>query len=74
MGSISDEVEPAIYSVTIKGWRTATPVCLDRQHCAFHGTSPELGWQNSATRARPSPQPSHDGQDNGDQDAGNMPT
>jgi hypothetical protein len=39
-------------------------VYLDRQHSAFHGTNPELGWQYSVTRARPSPQPSHDGQDN----------
>jgi hypothetical protein len=49
-------------------------VYLDRQHGAFHGTNPELGWQDSVTRARPSPQPLHDGHDDNDHDAGNMPT
>jgi hypothetical protein len=41
-----DKVEPAIYAVNIENcgdcWVT---VYLDRQHGAFHGTSPELGWQ-----------------------------
>jgi hypothetical protein len=42
-------------------------VYLDRHRGAFHGTNPEPGWQYSATLARPSPQPSHDGDDNNDQ-------
>jgi hypothetical protein len=41
-------------------------VYLDRQHGAFHGTNPELGWQYSATRAQSSPQPLDDG--HGDND------
>jgi hypothetical protein len=69
-----DKAEPAIYAATIENcadrWMT---VYLDRQHGAFHGTSPELGWQNSATRARLLPQPLHDGHDDSDQDAGEMP-
>jgi hypothetical protein len=41
-------------------------VHLDRQHGAFHGTNSELGRRCSGTRARPSPQPLHDGDcDNG---------
>jgi hypothetical protein len=57
-----DIVERAIYAATIeKLRRTAVPVHLDRQHGAFHGTNPELGWQCSATCTRPSPEPSHDG-------------
>jgi hypothetical protein len=39
-------VEPAIYAANIENcgdcWMT---VYLDRQHGAFHGTNPELGWQ-----------------------------
>jgi hypothetical protein len=41
-------------------------VYLGRQHGAFHGTNPEPGWQYSATRARPSPQPSHDEENEND--------
>jgi hypothetical protein len=31
------------------------PVCLDRQHCAFHGTNPKLGSAMFGYPRRPSP-------------------
>ena len=75
MGSVSGgKAKPAIYSVTIERRRIAVPVHLNRQHGAFRETNPELGRRYSTTRARPSPQPSHDGHDDNDQDAGNLPT
>jgi hypothetical protein len=46
MGSVSGgKAEPAIYSVTIEGRRTAVPVHLDGQHGAFHGAIPS--WAGS---------------------------
>jgi hypothetical protein len=69
--STVDKVEPAIYAANIeKSGDCWVTVCLDRQHDAFHGfraTNPEWAGSNSAARARPSPQPWHDGLDDNDQ-------
>jgi hypothetical protein len=63
-----DKVEAAVYAANIENCGDCRmTACLDRQHGAFHGTNPELGWQYSATRARLSPQPSHDGHGDNDQ-------
>jgi hypothetical protein len=75
LGSLSgDKVEPAIYAVNIENGDFWGKAYLDRRHSAFRGTNPELGSQYSAARASSSPQPSHAGQDDSDQDAGKMPT
>ena len=67
-------VEPAVYSTesriaAIAGWR-----CIPIANKRFHETNPERGPAVFATRSRLSLQPSNDGHDNYDQDAGNKRT